>query len=303
MKLSAINILRKTHYGAGVYAYILATLENKAPLSPQLLLFSPVRNPFTGGRKTLLIELRDGMSVHRDLDDSNFKGDVFDFAELYFKSASREELYFMINQAMNLGLRPQAELDFLEQEDDTWSPRVSLFHPPISNTRPVKSLSLAEVGELIAGDTYKSITQELRQLKDKEAQRRFKVSRFSYVTFSGSFTRRNEQGLLQHSGLLAIDFDHLPFIEEIKQLLLEDGTYATELLFVSPSGDGLKWVLRFDPEQRSQKSFFAEVATYLLREYRLQVDVAPKDVSRACFLAWDPNFFLHPRHRRVVSSE
>lgn len=298
MKLSAVNILRRSHYGLKIYAYVLAQHYQQAGLQLTGMLISPVRNPFTGGRKSLLIELRDGCSFHKDLEQPEFKGDVFDFANFHFKCESREELYYMINQVLHLGLLPQSDLDWLQQEDDSWRPLVSYFEPPISNILPAKELSLAEVGALIGGPALQPAITQLRRLQDPGARRRFKATRFPYVTFSGRFGRRNEQELLEHSGLLALDLDHLPLVEEIRQLLLDDDTYSTELLFLSPSGQGLKWVLRFDPSQRSQQDFFRETAAYLRREYRLKVDEAAKDVSRACFLAWDEKVFLHPRHRK-----
>ena len=60
------------------------------------------------------------------------------------------------------------------------------------------------------------------------------------------FSKRNDDSLIEHSSLLTIDFDHLENLEELKQQLLNDEYFETEMLFTSPSGEGLKWIIRID---------------------------------------------------------
>lgn len=197
-----------------------------------------------------------------------------------------------MNRNADKDLKPGGMASRLAEEDSR-SPRLSFFEPPIRNTIPSGSLSLPELRDLIAGPKYQGITSELQSLTDPEARRKYKASRFAVVTFSGSFSKRNEQGLLQHSGLLALDLDHLPYLEEGKQLLLEDPEYETQMLFVSPSGNGLKWVLRFNPEEIAHKDFFLQASDHLERRYRLHPDPAAKDVPRACFIPHDPEVYLN----------
>lgn len=99
---------------------------------------------------------------------------------------------------------------------------------------------------------------------------------------------------MQHSGLLAVDFDHLTNLQEVRQLLLADEYFDTQLLFVSPSGDGLKWIIPIDTSQIPHGEYFAAVANYILQTYGIEVDKSGRDVSRACFLVHDPNAFINP---------
>lgn len=187
--------------------------------------------------------------------------------------------------------------NWLDREDDSWRPLVSFFRPPVRNTRPSESLSLWEVHNRITGDAYKDITQQLRSLSDPKQIRALKASSFAYVTFAGTFSSRNDRNLLQTSDLLVLDFDHLPDPERVKQQLLEDPYFDTEMLFVSPSGTGLKWVIRnCDPEKPEHSRFFNGVSYYLSVTYKLKVDLSGKDRSRACFLPYDPGCYLNPRH-------
>jgi hypothetical protein len=61
------------------------------------------------------------------------------------------------------------------------------------------------------------------------AARKFKAKNFDYCTFSGTFTYRNDQSLIKHSGLLCVDFDHLNNIESLFNALLKDDYFDTQL--------------------------------------------------------------------------
>ena len=83
----------------------------------------------------------------------------------------------------------------------------------------------------------------------------------------------------------------------MREQLLNDDYFETELLFVSPSGDGLKWIIRIDLEEATQAEYFIAISNYIKQTYKIEVDASGKDVSRACFLPHDANAFLHKRHR------
>ena len=297
MKLNRENLLSRTRQGLHIYAYILRQYQPSEELYLEGQRCRVTWNPFNAHRRSLQIELRDGLAVHRDLQWPEFTGDAFDFANQHLKCATTEALYFLLNQVMHLGLKVAAEdeLESLEGLDRTWIPRVSFFKPPISNTLPSAQLSLREVHELITGDTYKLATEKLRQLTDASAIRNFKATRLPYVTFGGTFSKRSDKQLAHPSQLLVFDFDNLPLLEEVKHQLLTDRFLPTELLFTSPSGKGLKWIIRRDPTS-THHDYFRAVAHYLQRNYGLEVDRSGADVSRACFLAKDSSAFLNERH-------
>ena len=100
----------------------------------------------------------------------------------------------------------------------------------------VGELSLGEVHRLITGEKYKARTGHLRALADKGEARKYKAANFDYCTFSGVFGLRANHALVEHSGLLCMDLDHLSDVAEMKKRLLADPLFDTQLLFVSPSG-------------------------------------------------------------------
>ena len=172
----------------------------------------------------------------------------------------------------------------------------SFFPAPIKNTIPVLKMTLADAYEYITGPTAVSRTRELRSKTDIKEARKFKSEKFDYCTFSGLFSKRSDQALVQHSGLLFLDFDHLKNLEKVRQQLLNDDYFETQLLFVSPSGDGLKWIIEIDISQTTHADYFRAVANYLKQTYNIDVDQSGKDVSRACFLPYDPDCYINPKN-------
>ena len=136
----------------------------------------------------------------------------------------------------------------------------------------------------------------LRQIKDVRQARIFKAANFDYCTFSGTFRLRNDKALIEHSGLLCLDFDHLKNWDEIHSKLLSDDFFETQLLFRSPSGDGLKWIIKIDITATCHADYFRAVANYLKQTYNISVDQSGKDISRACFLPHDPNCYINPKN-------
>ncbi|MCP4705467.1 MAG: VirE protein, partial [candidate division Zixibacteria bacterium] len=136
----------------------------------------------------------------------------------------------------------------------------------------------------------------LRNTEDAKEARKYKAYNFDYVTFSGIFSKRNEKALTNHSGLLTIDFDHISNISALKKQLLKDQYFETELMFISPSGDGLKWIIPIDVTKAKHQDFFKAVSNYIRQFYQLEVDQSGKDISRACFIPHDAAAYINPKY-------
>jgi hypothetical protein len=150
--------------------------------------------------------------------------------------------------------------------------------------------------DLIRNDDYFETTQQLRTITDKKEASKFKAANFDYVTFSGIFSQRKDELLLRHSGLITIDFDHISDIPILKSQLLLDEYFETELMFVSPSGDGLKWIISIDLSEARHIDYFNAISAYIKQTYNLEIDKSGKDTSRACFLCYDPDAYLNPKY-------
>ena len=111
------------------------------------------------------------------------------------------------------------------------------------------------------------------------------------------FQTRNDKALISHSGLLCIDFDHLQSIDLLRNQLLQDEYFDKQMLFVSPSGDGLKWIIPIDTKQTTLSNYFVEVANNIQQTYGIEVDKSGRDISRACFLSYDPQAYINSLYK------
>ena len=283
------TILARTHCGVQIYAHILRQFyPNETVIKVTERDCGVCRNPFTNGTPTLHIQIRKlnpnlkispEMAYHTDTLGAIPSGDCFTFAELFY-NLSGKELLNKINQELNLRLTEGITL-------------ISFFKAPVTNTKPYQSITLTEVYHYITGNTAKQRTEILRAIRDSKKARLYKAANFDYCTFSGTFTSRNDKALLQHSGLLCLDFDHIPNIEHTFIQLKADKNLQTKLLFRSPSGDGLKWIIAIDLLKATHTEYFKAVSNYIRKTYHLEVDKSGKDISRACFLPYDPFAYIN----------
>lgn len=302
MELNRAEVIRNTHHGFKVYAHIL----RKFYPDEEVLLVKgndclPAKNPFNGDKPTLWIKVVDGCACHVDIENAIPYGDVFEFARIYYKTED-QELLETINTEMNLRLDHQRrsfynkDVEVVQKLPSIEIPEFSLFRKPIGNLNPLKTTNLVEVYKLIKSDKYKQATIELRALSDVKEARLFKARSFDYVTFSGTFSSRHDSNLITSSGLLTIDLDHLTNLSGIINLLLNDPKIETELLFTSPSGNGLKWIIPIYYNDLTHDEYFEAVKNYLDDAYNLEIDASGKNFSRACFLPHDPNIYINPKY-------
>lgn len=293
------KILNKTHYGINIYAFILRQFyPNATVLSLHGRECSVTCNPYNQDKETLLVSIADNCATHKDIEILDFHGNVFDFAQQYFQCNNQSELLQKINDTLFLRLdkKEEKEIVYIEQEDTIGNLKCSFFKAPVMNVFPSKELKLNEIYNLITSDTYKEATSNLRAISDPKEKRKYKAKHFDYVTFSGTFAKRNDEDLMQHSLLMTIDLDHLEYLEATKVVLLKDEYFETEMLFKSPSGDGLKWIIPIDLKQVTHQEYYTAVSNYLEQQYNIKVDASGKDISRACFLCYDPEAYINPRH-------
>ena len=180
-------------------------------------------------------------------------------------------------------------------------PKMSFFRRPIRNTRPCRDASPEDIYKYLVSDYAKANTEKLRSIKDSKERSRFKAENFDYITPGGLFRSRKETDLVQASGYMVVDFDHIPDPDGLVLLLANEDNFETVLAFRSPSGDGVKWILALpqnatkpDGTPFSYGEFFTILSNYVRRAYGYEADPSGKDICRACFLPYDPDAFLNP---------
>jgi hypothetical protein len=179
------------------------------------------------------------------------------------------------------------------------APLFSYFRGGIRTATPYAAITPRQLWQVIQSPRFALVTALLRQAPAGSEQRAEQKKTFDYVTPAGTFAPTRANGNLQaSSGLLVLDFDHLPDVPAARAALLSDTLLqpGLVLLFTSPGGEGLKAILEAD-STASHLDNFRILAGYLAGCYgpELQPDPSGKDVARACFVCHDADAWLSPR--------
>jgi len=131
----------------------------------------------------------------------------------------------------------------------------------------------------------KDIVKKVRAEKRK-AERNELKKQLPAICFSGTFTKRLDSAIQEHSGIICLDFDGY---EKKKDLLsdkkkLSDSKYSYAV-FVSPSGNGLKVLVKVPADIDNHKNFFNSLENYYQNPH---FDKTSKNISRVCYESHDP---------------
>lgn len=141
------------------------------------------------------------------------------------------------------------------------------------------------------GAKSKNVIEKIRSSKNDDEIQKLKLSLPCYV-FAGQFKERNQNGLVEHSGFSILDFDKIPSQDELnktKELLINIDCILS--VFVSPSGKGLKAVLRIPKTDKiTHPRYFKEFD----KKYKIPYfDISNSNVDRVCFESYDPEIYIN----------
>lgn len=149
-------------------------------------------------------------------------------------------------------------------------------------------ISLADAIRNIKLGNSKEMVEELRDTKDKGIKIQLPV-----VLFSGTFSSRRDDDIFEHSNFIVIDLDHVDTESVKRQLGTDEYVFAC---WVSPSGNGIKALVRITNAERHEDHFRA-LEKYFEKTYGLEVDGTGKNLSRACFESYDPELIVQMEAR------
>lgn len=139
--------------------------------------------------------------------------------------------------------------------------------------------------ERIREGATKELVKRIRIEKDKGERNELK-KQLPAICFSGVFNKRNDTSLTQHSGLICLDFDNYPNVKEMRQdkEKLSRSKYVYSV-FISPSGNGLKVLVKIPPDADNHINYFNSLAKHFDSQY---FDKTSKNLSRVCYESHDP---------------
>lgn len=119
-------------------------------------------------------------------------------------------------------------------------------------------------------------------------------SKLPVVTFCGVFKfGRKANDITEYNNLMIIDIDNLDAnMLKIATASLHKDKFIMAL-WLSPSGQGLKGIIKIDSEVDKHKYVFNALRIYFLENHKIDLDRSGSDISRLCFSSWDENLFFN----------
>jgi transcriptional regulator NrdR family protein len=171
--------------------------------------------------------------------------------------------------------------------------KISVFSQLLGSKDVPYETTINKVVERIRKGKIKNAIDQIRNTKD-DKNKSYLKRQLNCIIFSGIFKERNSHSLIQHSGLMILDFDKYPSIEVMNDSFEElKKNKHIAILFVSPSGNGLKAVLRVSDklDRFSHPKVFKEFNRVFKYPY---FDNANSNIDRVCFESYDPNIYFNP---------
>jgi len=169
-----------------------------------------------------------------------------------------------------------------------YNPKISVFRSLFNSKETPFTLEAIEVYNRIKQGNPELISK-IKKLRAGDSESKMQLMA---IMFNGTFSERKDDGLIQHSGLCVLDFDKYPDAKTLKaeRNRLKECPYVY-MMFTSPSGNGLKVVIRTPESNKFEhKRRFEAYKEYINSDY---FDVANSNVSRVCFESYDPDAYLN----------
>ena len=175
------------------------------------------------------------------------------------------------------------------------------------NMKSSKSTTISlfqEFGNIKRGK-YKDVIIKCREAIKQGNKELYSVlkDQLPAVTFCGVFNSgRKAIDITVYNNLMILDIDKLE-IESLNNIisLLQKDKFITAL-WLSPSGLGLKGIVRINSDVNKHKYVFNALRIYFLDKYNIELDKSGSDVSRLCFSSWDENLFYNKNSEIFVDS-
>jgi len=144
------------------------------------------------------------------------------------------------------------------------------------------------------------LVENIRKEKDKESRSLLK-QQLPAICFSGKFNKREDKAIIEHSGLICLDFDGFKTKKSLKQKRLEiEKDKYTRAVFTSPSGNGLKVLVAIPEDPDNHKKYFLSLQDYYHCD---EFDPTSKNISRVCYESYDPNLYYNNDSETYTSME
>lgn len=144
-------------------------------------------------------------------------------------------------------------------------------------------------------EKFKVAIEEMRAFYREGDYETYQVlkGKLAAITFSGTFSPiRGSEYLQSYSGYIIMDIDHCGVDLERYKRLLSNDRYVHSV-WISPSGDGLKFLLKTIRTAGDHKGVYRSAVRYFSDAYGLDIDTSGSDIGRLCYVSYDPELYLN----------
>jgi len=170
----------------------------------------------------------------------------------------------------------------------------------------VEHKSIPVILEEIRTGKYKHAIVYLRKSLAEKKEEAYNKAKKSLLAFtpSGKFVGgRKMEFLAEYSKTIILDIDKLSKDDLTKASHLANQSEFTYASFISPSGNGLKILVKIDTPKTEHKETFLLVQAHYEKLLNLSIDKSGKDITRLCFYAADENLYFNPEASVFASVE
>lgn len=164
------------------------------------------------------------------------------------------------------------------------------YFKTINETDKPYHIDIDRAIDRIRDGSSKELIGKVRLEVDKGGRNQLK-KQLPAICFSGTFSDRRDSSIIDHSGIMCLDFDGFRDEQHLHskrvELMQDEFTYC---LFTSPSGDGIKTLVRIPKDAKNHKKYFKSLEKYYACD---EFDTSCKNISRVCYESYDPDLYVN----------
>ena len=168
----------------------------------------------------------------------------------------------------------------------------------------VEHKTISTILEEIKTGKYKPGIVYLRKSLAENKMEAYNKAKKSLPAFtpSGKFVGgRKLEFLADYSSCIILDIDKLSKNDLQNASHLANQSEFTYASFISPSGNGLKIIVKINSDKANHKEAFLLVQAHYESFLKLEIDKSGKDLTRLCFYSWDENLYLNENASTFVT--
>ncbi|MEL1242590.1 VapE domain-containing protein [Flavobacterium flavipallidum] len=169
----------------------------------------------------------------------------------------------------------------------------------------VEHKTILTILEEIKTGKYRHAIVYLRKSLSEEKLEAYEKAKKSLPAFTPSAKfvgGRKLEYLTEYSNCIILDIDKLSTEDLQKTKQTANQSKFTFASFISPSGNGLKILVKINTPKNEHKETFLLVQEHYEKLLNLEIDKSGKDITRLCFYSSDENLYLNENSKTFITS-